>query len=437
MKIWRPYTQEMTAQPQLLAQSAEGAHIVLDDGRRLFDGISSWWLITHGHSHPRIQAAIRKQLESLHQVVFANFTHPVAERFSDALAEFLPSTLNRVFFSDNGSTAVEVAMKAAYQFARQTGHPNRRRFLVFEHSYHGDTCGVMSVSKPEWFTENYPDLLFEVHRCKQGQSPSDPLSAWTADALEKIETSHGNICAVIIEPLVQGAGGMIVWPADAVKMIAAAARAKGIPVIFDEVMTGFGRTGTLFAFEQLDVIPDFLCLSKGLTGGFLPMGVTVTRSEIYEAFSSLDAQKMLFHGHSFTGNALSCAAALANLEIWRDENPKKRLSAISTTQETALRRMSSRLPLRNLRVCGTIGAFDWFGEVAYGGDVSRRIFSRCLERGLFLRPLGPTIYLMPPYCATDDEIVNAWETVESVLTAMLHELRSAHSKSEIGQPNPH
>jgi adenosylmethionine-8-amino-7-oxononanoate aminotransferase len=415
VKIWRPYTQEMTATPPLAVRSASGAHLHLESGQAVFDGISSWWLVTHGHCHSRIQEAIRKQLESIHQVVFANFTYSAAEEFTALLGGFLPKDLSRAFFSDNGSTAVEVAMKMAYQYSKQSGNPQRQKFLNFEHSYHGDTSGAMSVSQRGLFTKNYQGLLFETIRCQQGHGPSDPFEAWTSDFMSKLEEFENQICAVILEPLIQGAGGMIFWPVEALQQICTLARKKGIPVIFDEVMTGFGRTGSMFAFEQVGVVPDFLCLSKGLTGGFLPMGLTVTRTEIFEAFSSERSDKMLFHGHSYTGNSLSCAAALANLHVWQEESPLDKLRAISEAHSRALTRLSQRLPLRNVRVCGTVAAFEIPSPEQYAGKTSQKIFASCLEQGVFLRPLGPTVYLMPPYCSKLEDLEQAWEILGAAI----------------------
>jgi adenosylmethionine-8-amino-7-oxononanoate aminotransferase len=304
-------------------------------------------------------------------------------------------------------------MKMAYQYCRQSGCSQKRKFLVFERSYHGDTCGAMSVSRDGDFNRNYKDLLFEVIRCRQGTSSADPASVWTEDFLAQLDRHAGEICAVLLEPLIQGAGGMIVWPSAAVRFICEEARRRGVLVIFDEVMTGFGRTGSLFAFEQIDFTPDLLCLSKGLTGGFLPMGLTVASADVFAAFLSDSPEKMLFHGHSFTGNALSCAAAVANLEIWRREPNAERLRAINIAHHAALERPPAGLPIKERRVCGTLGVVELDLPAAYGGAFSRQLFSKCLEQGIFLRTLGSTIYLMPPYCATACEVQAAWQTVFS------------------------
>ena len=407
MKIWRPYTQEKLAPPAVPLAAAEGAHLILPDGRRLFDGISSWWLITHGHGCPEIRSAIAEQSQRLEQVVFANFTHAPAEKLAERLADVLPPKLSRLFFSDNGSTAVEVAMKMAYQMSRQKGRKGRR-FLAFEKSYHGDTCGAMSVSGDGVYNQHYKGMMFEVVRVQQGHHFSDPLERWTADFESKLQKFGDEICAVILEPLAQGAGGMIFWPIEAVRAICALCRQHDIPVIFDEVMTGFGRTGSLFAFQQIGFVPDFLCLSKGLTGGFLPMGLTVTTEDVYEAFLSDSPAKMLFHGHSFTGNALSCAAAAANLELWKREEATSRLQSVVEAQRRALNSLPTSLPVRESRQCGTIAAIELNLGDGYGGAFSRQLHRLCLEKGLFLRALGTTVYLMPPYCATDREIQEAW-----------------------------
>lgn len=419
MKIWRPYTQEWTAEPALKVASAQGAHLSMPDGRRIFDGISSWWLITHGHCQPEIEEAIAKQPERLAQVVFANFTHDRAEELCESLGRFLPRDLSRAFFSDNGSTAVEVAMKMAYQFCRQSGFTKRTKFLALEKSYHGDTCGAMSVSRDGEFTHNYKGLLFDIVRCNQGTRLADPEEAWVADCLDILNRQAGELCALILEPLLQGAGGMIVWPAAAVKRICEEARKRGVLVIFDEVMTGFGRTGTMFAFEQLGFTPDFLCLSKGLTGGFLPMGLTVTREEVFSAFLSESPNKMFFHGHSFTGNAISCAAAVANLRVWEREPVLERLAAMNAAHVEALECVPAGLPIGERRTCGPVGILELDLKSDYAGSFSRSVFAGSLARDVYVRTLGSTVYLMPPYCATPNEIKAAWSVLVDVVTDSL------------------
>ncbi len=424
MKIWRPYTQEGNAMPALEVAQARGAHLDLADGRRIFDGISSWWLVTHGHGTAEIQQAVATQSRKFAQTVFANFTHEPARELCSELERVLPVSLTRCYFSDNGSTAVEVALKMAYQFCAQTGKGRRRKILAFERSYHGDTCGAMSVSQRGAFTENYSGMLFEIVRCKQGLSINDPLASWVDDFDRQMQVHGEDICAVIVEPLLQGAGGMIVWPKAAVRRICEEAKRRGILVIFDEVMTGFGRTGSLFAFEQIGCTPDLLCLSKGLTGGVLPMGLTVVSDQVFQGFYAEEPDKMLFHGHSFTGNALSCAAAVANLKLWRQNDVRVRLGEIERAQVTALERAPAGLAIRERRSCGTVGIVDFDLPGDYGGWFSRRVYKDCLNGGVFIRTLGSTVYLMPPYCATPGEIQEAW----AVIFAVIENLPSQHSR---------
>lgn len=409
MKIWRPYTQMFQALAPEKISHASGSYLYLSDGRKVLDGISSWWLITHGHCHPLISEAIEQQTKKLHQVVFANFIHEPAEQFIDALSSFLPEKLSAAFFSDNGSTAVEAAMKMAYQYCQQTNRTQKKKFVSFTHSYHGDTCGAMSVTADGTYTTAYQGLRIEVIRCKQGERSSDPPEGWLRDIRHTLETRHHEIAAVIIEPLLQGAGGMVAWTPEVVQTICNLCKQYDVLVIFDEVMTGFGRTGSMFAFEQVGFVPDFLCLSKGITGGFLPLGLTVTIDGIYEAFLSQESSKMLFHGHSFTGNAISCAAACANLEIFRTTNVLEKISDLKTAHERGIRKLKEKNSLRDSRIIGSIGAVELNLENAYGGNFSKSLFQYCLKKGLFIRTLGNVVYLMPPYCTTSQEVEDAWQ----------------------------
>jgi adenosylmethionine-8-amino-7-oxononanoate aminotransferase len=419
MKLWRPYTQMLGAKERERAARADGAHIVLEDGRRIFDGISSWWLITHGHCHPEISAAVARQSERLDQVVFADFDHEPARLVLAQLEALLPKELGAAFFSDNGSTAVEVAMKMAYQYVQAQGMHEKTKFCAFANSYHGDTFGAMSVTADGAFTNAYKDLRIEVLRCEQGRYLSDDLNVWLGDFERKLRAHHHEIIAVLIEPLIQGAAGMIVWPREAVRRLCRLCRELGVLVIFDEVMTGFGRTGTMFAFEQTGEVPDMVCLSKGLTGGTLPLALTLTTDEIFEAFLSQDTGRMLFHGHSFTGNAISCAAASANLKLFQDPAVLARVEQMASAHRKAVARIGQEFELRDSRVLGAIGVIELKQDASYGADSSRRLAQRCLEQGLFLRPLGNVIYLMPPYCAKPEEIEWAWEVVAKSLSGAI------------------
>jgi adenosylmethionine-8-amino-7-oxononanoate aminotransferase len=403
-----------TATPPTLIKSAKGAYLLTQDGREIFDGISSWWLITHGHGRPEIAEAIANQAINLEQVVFANFTHEPAEQLSELLINILPEELKNIFLSDNGSTSVEVAMKMTYQFWRQKGFSRKTKFVTFSRNYHGDTCGVMSASGSSLFNNPYKGLLFDVIKAEQGKSISDSINIWTESFENLIKHRSDEIIAVIIEPLIQGAGGMVIWPAEAIQKIIDLARLHDVLVIFDEVMTGFGRTGTLFAFEQVARVPDILCLSKGVTGGFLPLGLTITSNKIYEAFLDNSPEKMLFHGHSFTGNAISCAAACANLKLFKSMNLSAVTSTLRESHLHSLQKMTKLLPIKETRVCGTIGVMELDSSSIYSGSFSNQIHTLAMSRNLFIRPLGNIIYLMPPYCSSAQEVEEAWNTIGEV-----------------------
>lgn len=416
MKIWRPYTQMHTNSVFPKIVNAKGSYLQFSDSSKCLDGISSWWLITHGHCHPQIIEAVQKQTEKVDQIIFANFSHDPAEILAEEMGKVLPSELDTLFFSDNGSTAVEVAMKMALQFWNQSGLPDKNKFLTFECAYHGDTSGAMSVSGESHFNKPYKKIQFDVLRAKQGRYLSDPSSIWLSDFKNLIEQNHKKIAAVILEPLLQGAGGMIIWPAHIVNEIAKISKEKNVLIIFDEVMTGFGRTGSMFAFEQTTSVPDFLCLSKGLTGGMLPLAVTVTKNKIYEAFLSEDSNKMLFHGHSFTANPISCAAACANLKIFQNEQTISKIKLLQNVHETSLKEFSKNFILKDTRSIGAVGVLELTGnDFSYGDEFSRKFMQKCLKKNLFVRSLGAVIYLMPPYSTEVSELKNAWETIQEVL----------------------
>ena len=419
--IWRPYTQEQIAAPAIEIARASGAYLYSKAGQEIFDGISSWWLITHGHCHPRIVEAVQKQAAKLDQVTFANFTHEPAENLAELLLHFLPKTFTRVFFSDNGSTAVEVALKMALQACEQRGLLQKTKFIAFAAAYHGDTVGAMSVSGASAFNKPYRKTLFEVIRANHpSHSQADP-SEYVKHFAELLAEQHANIAGVIIEPLIQGAGGMVVWPKAVLVEIAKLCRSHNVLLIFDEVMTGFGRTGAMFAMDKIGITPDLLCLSKGLSGGTLPLACTVVGEEIYTAFLDKSKDKMFFHGHSFTGNPIACAAGVANLQIYRDSDLTKKWREIESAQKENLEKIASELPLIDSRLCGTMAAIEIdMREPGYLNDFSGRFMQRALAQGLFLRPLGNIIYLLPPFSASSSDIERAWKTI---LACALAELR--------------
>lgn len=414
--IWRPYTQERTASPPIELERAEGSYLYTKSGKRIFDGISSWWLITHGHCHPVIAEAIRQQAARMDQIIFANFTHAPAEELAENILKLVPKELTRVFFTDNGSTAVESALKMALQATEQSGYPKKNKFIAFSSAYHGDTVGAMSVSGASYFNRPYRKTLFEILRAEHPTSSTASPEEFTRHFTKLVEAHHEEVAGVIIEPLLQGAGGMVVWPEAAVKQLTQIARAHNIYVIFDEVMTGFGRTGSLFALERVGISPDILCLSKGLTGGSLPLALTLCREEIFQAFYSDDKKRMFFHGHSFTGNPISCAAALANLKLFTKPETMEKIRALENTQRKALERLAEKVSISDPRVCGTVGAFELPNAGGgYINPVAGQITEEALKEGVFLRPLGGTIYLMPPFSTSPDELLWAWSVIEKII----------------------
>ncbi|MCX7763593.1 MAG: adenosylmethionine--8-amino-7-oxononanoate transaminase [Bacteroidia bacterium] len=408
MPIWRPYTahyEGLPLPPKIVR--AQGAYLYAEDGRKFWDGVSSWWVTVHGHSHPFIAEAIARQARTLEQVLFADFTHPAAETLAYEIGKL--TGLPWVFFSDDGSTAVEVALKIAIQYFRNQGQ-ERRRILAIEGAYHGDTFGAMSVSARSIFTKAFEPYLFEVEWLP---FPSEDAAFW--EALEKIK-GREDIVAFIGEPLVQGVAGMRMYEPRYWDAIARTVREAGGLVIADEVFTGFGRTGTLFATQQCEEKPDIMCLSKGLTGGFMPMGLTLASEKVFSAFYSPQREKTLYHGHSYTGNALSCAAALANLELWRQPETWDRLKHLSEVQARLAKDWRERFPHISVRQLGLILAIELPAkEKGYFAEHRTALKAYAMEKGVFLRPLGNVVYMLPPLTSPAEELERALSVVEGYL----------------------
>lgn len=408
--VWHPFTQHALEHPMREIADAEGAWLTAKDGLKIFDAISSWWVVTHGHRHPTIMAAIRAQTEKLDQVIFAGLTHEPAERVANELLTYAPDGLAHVFFSDSGSTSVEVALKMALGYWRNVGE-RRTRILALEHAYHGDTIGTMSTGARGVFNAAYEPLLFEVGRIP---FPLEGREQRTLDALET-ECRKGGVAALIVEPLILGAGGMLIYEASTLVEMHRICRAHGVLLIADEVMTGFGRTGARFACDVAQIEPDILCLAKGLTGGTLPLAATLCRREIFLAHYSTDRSKTFFHSSSYTANPICCAAAAANFEVWREESVDDRISALTSNHAPHLVRLADTGLFENVRQIGTIAALDLAGQNSgYLADVALVLRRRFLEKGVLLRPLGATIYVMPPYCATEDELARVYDVIEDV-----------------------
>lgn len=408
--VWHPFTQHAVQPEAMLISKGEGAWLEAADGRRIFDAISSWWVVTHGHRHPHIVRAIKNQIDRLDQVIFAGFTHEPAEKLARHLVAITPPELEYVFFSDSGSTSVEVALKMALGFWQNRGI-KRTRILALEGAYHGDTIGGMSVGERGVFNAPYDPLLFDVERIP---FPAVGREAATLDAL-KAACKRGDVAALIVEPLVLGAGGMLIYPPAILAEMKHVCAAHDVLFIADEVMTGWGRTGTLFACEQAGIAPDIACYSKGLTGGSVPLAVTLCRADIFDAHYSTDRSKTFFHSSSYTANPVACAAALANLEIWQREPVMERIGSIADLHKDRLERFRGDPRFTGVRQIGTIAALDIVArDAGYLADIGPRLYRGFLARGLLVRPLGNTIYIMPPYCSNANDLDLVYDAIDEL-----------------------
>lgn len=406
--VWHPYTQHYQAPLPVPIARADGAWLFDTNGRGILDAISSWWVTTHGHCREEIVEAITEQARTLDQVIFAGFTHEPATALAAELVSRLPRGLSRIFYSDNGSTAVEVAIKLSLQSFANTGAP-RRLVAALEHAYHGDTFGAMAAGARGVFTHMYDPLLFEVARLP------DPSTGDTLAALDALLAERGSeLAAVIVEPLLLGAGGMRVWDEAVLRGIRERTQAAGVHLIADEVLTGFGRTGPLFACERAEVRPDLLCMSKGLTGGVLPLGATAATEAIYDAFLSEDRTKTFFHGHSYTANPIACAAALAALQLFDDESEDHRIR-IEVAHARHLDSLRGKPGVRAVRQIGTVAAVELDAPAGYLSDIGRELAAYSLSQGVLLRPLGNVAYVLPPYCITDEELTQVYGVLHRFL----------------------
>ncbi|HEX6535933.1 MAG TPA: adenosylmethionine--8-amino-7-oxononanoate transaminase [Gemmatimonadaceae bacterium] len=409
--VWHPYTHHFGGDAPPPIARAEGAYLYDTEGRAILDAISSWWVTLHGHAHPTIADAVARQAATLEQVIFAGFTHEPAARLAAELVKVLPPGLSRVFFSDDGSTAVEVALKMALQYWRNRGE-KRTTIVALENAYHGDTFGAMSVSASGVFTEPFTEHLFQVERLPD-PSRADVVLPFARLLAER----HTEIAAIIVEPLLMGAGGMHVWNASALAALRGLAAEFGVLFIADEVLTGFGRTGPLFACEHAGITPDLICLSKGLTGGFLPLGATAAREEVFAEFArGPDRRLMLFHGHSFTANPIACAAARASLSLL-DARSAERRRAIERAHRAGMERLKEHPRVRDPRVLGTVAAFDLDVAGGYLSPIGPELARFALEDGVLLRPLGSVVYVLPPYAIEPDEVASVYDVIARFLAS--------------------
>ena len=407
-------------QPEML-ESAKGVYLYTESGKKILDVISSWWVNLHGHSHPYIAEAIASQAKKLEHVIFAGFTHEPAIRLAERLLEILPDNQSKVFFSDNGSTATEVAMKMAFQYFHNQGMV-RKKIIAIEGAYHGDTFGAMSVGDRGPFTAAFDPFLFDVQFI---DFPSEGKEEQVFEQF-KNQVDSGDVAAFIFEPLVQGASGMKFYSAELLDRMIAYGQEVGVICIADEVMTGFGRLGTLFAADQLQHKPDIICLSKGLTGGVLPMGVTTCTEKIQEAYRTTDLMKTFFHGHSFTGNPMICAAANASLDLLLTETCEDNRQRINQRHLAFQETIKGHSMVRNARVIGTILAFDLNTEkdTSYFNEARHHLYPYFIERGLLIRPLGNVIYLIPPYIISNEELDHVYSTIIQFLNEYESKLKS-------------
>jgi adenosylmethionine-8-amino-7-oxononanoate aminotransferase len=407
--VWLPYAQMKTATPPLAVARTEGCRIVLADGRQLIDGIASWWTACHGYNHPHIREAVIRQAGIMPHVMFGGLAHEPALRLARRLVDLLPGDLDRVFFSDSGSVAVEVALKMAMQFWRNRGQAGREKFLTFRGGYHGDTTGAMAVSDPDE----------GMHALFKGLLPAHinvtlPTDDERAEELRRVLERHAEALAgIIVEPLVQGAGGMRFHDAAVLRRLRQLADQHDLLLIFDEIFTGFGRTGTMFACEQADVAPDIICLSKALTGGTLPLAATVASKRVFEAFWSDDPGHALMHGPTYMANALACAAANASLDLFERERRLAQVNAISAQLADGLEPCRALPRVKDVRVKGAIGVveLDRIDDV----DAMRQRF---IAEGVLVRPFGSIVYLTPAYVITPDDLAALTGAIAKVVAEL-------------------
>jgi len=445
--IWHPFTPQKNMIDPIPIVKGKGSLLIDENGNDYIDAISSWWVNVHGHAHPYIAEKVYKQALQLEQVIFAGFTHQPAVELAEKLLQLLPKGFSKIFYSDNGSTSTEVAMKMAIQYWWNKGHDlksgvgkahktinekrqTRNKILAFNNSYHGDTFGAMSVSDRGVFTLAFHDLLFDVIFI-------DTPTTENIKEIKSIVDKHANeIAAFIYEPLVQGAGGMKMYHANLMDELLKTIKYHNIICIADEVMTGFGRTGKLFASEYINEKPDIICLSKGLTGGTMALGVTACTEKIYDAYVGDDKLKTFFHGHSFTANPLACTAALASMDLLLRKDTLRTIEWISEQNKKFAAELenkfsNAKIPFKNVRCLGTIIAFEIArGEDEYLNNISTVITQKSLRQGVYLRPLGNTVYIMPPYCITENELRRIYDVILEILTELNYEAMTVSLKEE-------
>jgi len=433
--IWHPYTQmkECAKYPPILIEKAKGIKLYDNKGNFYYDTISSWWCNVHGHNHPRITAAIKEQLDSLDHVLLAGFTHKPAIRLAEKLIALAPGKLSRVFYSDNGSTAVEVALKLSFQYWRNVGREKKNKFVSLSMGYHGDTIGTMSVSGIDLFNKTFASLFFSslkapspyCYRCPIGKN-IDTCNTDCVIPLEKILKEHSRaISAIILEPLLLAAGGMVVYPKRYLQEAARLAKKFDVHLIIDEVATGFGRTGKFFSVEHAGIEPDFMCLSKGITAGYLPLAATLTTERIYRAFyADFSRNKTFYHGHTYTANPISCSAALASLEVFKEEKTLEEMQKKIPLFHGLMERFRALPFVGDVRYIGFVAAAelvkDKKSKKPFGlrERVGLKVYEKALKEQLILRPLGNIVYFFLPLCVKEKEIKEVVNRAYSVIDSL-------------------
>jgi len=408
--IWHPYTQQHGSKPPIPIISGKGTYLYDEAGRKYIDAVSSWWVIIHGHSHPYIVEKVVAQLSKLDQVIFAGFTHEPAIELGEKLLSILPSNQQKVFYTDNGSTAIEVALKMCLQYWFNKGI-KRKKVITFFNGYHGDTFGAMSVSGRNAWTAPFDSFLFEVIFIET------PTPSNIESLKEIISNNADDLACFIFEPLVQGSAGMLMYGALELDELMAHCKTNNVLMIQDEVFTGFGRTGKNFAADHLVTKPDLMCFSKGLTGGTMPLGITTCTEEIHNAFLSENKLKTLFHGHSFTANPLACTAALASIELLMENSTQECIQQITNRHKEFVLKIHTHPKVAAIRQTGTILAIEWEtgSGTSYFSDLRNDLYDFFLEKGILMRPLGNIIYILPPYCISDQDLTYIYEQIEIAL----------------------
>ncbi|MFT3794754.1 adenosylmethionine--8-amino-7-oxononanoate transaminase [Flavobacterium sp.] len=410
--LWHPYTQHKTAAPPIAITKGEDALLWDENGKEYLDAIASWWVNPFGHSNRFIADAIYKQLTSLEHVLFGGFTHEPAVQVAEKLMEILPSNQQKIFFSDNGSTAVEVAIKVALQYFFNQGE-KRKTIIAFENAFHGDTFAAMAASGISFYTMAFKGMFIDVVRIPVPIRGQEQISF---DALELVINNY-NCAAFIFEPLVQGAAGMVMYAPESLDKLIQICQSNGVLTIADEVMTGFGKTGKTFACDYLHTQPDMMCLSKALTGGTIPMAITTFTQELFDGFYSDDINKALFHGHTFTANPTGCAAALASIELLQTEAMQQHIQRINQSHLGFQKRIGQHPKVKTARTLGVIFALEieTGDDSSYYGSIRTKLYNFFIENGVILRPVGNIVYILPPYVMTDAQLQKVYETVERAL----------------------